>query len=115
MVIAAAKDFAERTGDGRLELVYADDHAQGLSASLKAGLAAAIEDEVDGVFVFLGDMPRVPAAAAPVLFSSSLFDELMDLSGDKGANGLLDALGERLATAPSPDDGILFDVDQRQV
>lgn len=138
LVIAAAKDFAERTGDDRLQLVYAADHAKGLSASLQAGLAEAIEDQFDGVFVFLGDMPRVPVAVLrpladavnagavaaapvhhgqrghPVLFSSGLFDELMTLAGDKGAGGLLDALGERLATAPSPDEGVLFDIDHPQ-
>jgi molybdenum cofactor cytidylyltransferase len=120
----------------RLRLVWAEDHAQGLSASLKAGLAA-LPAGTDGVFVFLGDMPRIPHAvfqplcealdngapvAAPVFegrrghpvaFASGLFGELMELEGDKGANGVLDALGEQVVTIPSPDDGVLFDVDTR--
>jgi molybdenum cofactor cytidylyltransferase len=123
--------------DERLRLTYAQDHAQGLSASLKAGLAA-LPEGVDGVFLFLGDMPRIPtavfaglcealdngaAAAAPVfggrrghpvVFASGLFDELTELQGDKGASSLLDALGEQVVTVPAPDDGVLFDVDTRE-
>lgn len=129
-VIAAAKAY----DDGRLMLVYAEDHARGLSASLKAGVAA-LPGDCEGAFVFLGDMPKVPrgvfaplaeavdmgaAAAAPVfhgqrghpvLFGPALFERLMGLEGDKGANSLLDALGPSLVTIPSPDDGVLFDVD----
>ena len=135
-VTEAAKAFAARTGDERLELVYAERHAEGLSASLRAGLEAR-RPEADGFYVFLGDMPRVPVAVLremsealdhgaiavapvfhgrrghPVLFSPALLDELMELEGDKGANGLLDGLGERLVTVVAPDDGVLFDVDTK--
>lgn len=131
-VIEAAKVY----DDGRLLLVFAEDHAKGLSASLKAGIRTVAAD-TDGVFVFLGDMPKVPRsifaglaeavdngapAAAPVfqgkrghpvLFAPGLIEEILELEGDKGANGLLDALGERLVTVPAPDDGVLFDVDAR--
>jgi CTP:molybdopterin cytidylyltransferase MocA len=37
---------------------------------------------------------------------------IMDLQGDRGANGLLDALGTQLVTIPTTDAGILFDVDE---
>ena len=94
-------------------------------------------DDSDGAFVFLGDMPNVPDAILdrmaqalddgafavapvfhgrrghPVLFSRALFAQLLTLEGDKGAGGLLDALGEGLVTIPAPDDGVLFDVDER--
>jgi molybdenum cofactor cytidylyltransferase len=122
--------------ESRLQLTYAQAHAQGLSASLKAGLAA-LPAGTDGVFVFLGDMPNIPSAVFgplceaidngapaaaplfggqrghPVVFASGLFEQLMALEGDKGANGLLDALGEQVVTVPAPDDGVLFDVDTR--
>lgn len=128
-------DAAMAAGGDRVRLVYAERHADGLSASLRAGIASL--DEGDGVFVFLGDMPRIPTSifpemvealdhgaiavapvfhgrrGHPVLFSRSMFDEIMTLEGDKGANGLLDALGERLTTVVAPDDGVLFDVDFR--
>lgn len=132
----AAKTFAERAGDvGRLKLVNAERHAEGLSASLKAGIGGVAPD-APGVFVFLGDMPRIPfsvlaplaealgagapAAATvfnrerghPVLFGRELLPRLLELDGDRGAGGLLARLGERLVLIPSPDDGVLYDVDR---
>jgi molybdenum cofactor cytidylyltransferase len=87
--------------------------------------------------VFLGDMPRVPlrvlaplaealAAGAPaaapifqgrrgnpVLLGRELFPDLLKLTGDAGARSVLQGLGERLALVEAPDDGVLFDVDER--
>ena len=99
-VEAAAHDFVNRLGlRPRLKTVYAEDHALGLSASIRTGVAAVRRD-VEGVFVFLGDMPLIPpdtidrmtvrlangaVAAAPtlggkrghpVLFGRSLFPRL---------------------------------------
>jgi molybdenum cofactor cytidylyltransferase len=122
-------------GNDRLILAEARDHAHGLSASLRAGLAALPADAA-GAFLFLGDMPRIPRdlaarlaerladpvlAAAPlcagvrghpVLVSRQLFADLAALEGDQGARRLLDGLGERLALIETADDGVLFDVDR---
>jgi molybdenum cofactor cytidylyltransferase len=137
-VAEAAAAFARAAGQTqRLRLVASPDHAQGLSQSLKAGVAA-LPDDCAGVFVLLGDMPRAPtsvygpmvqalAAGAPavaatfqgrrghpVLFGRSLLPALMALSGDRGAGEVLKGLGARLAEIPAPDDGALFDVDRRE-
>jgi molybdenum cofactor cytidylyltransferase len=48
-----------------------------------------------------------------VLFSRTLFPELLALAGDQGAKSLLDGLGDRLKLVESPDDGVLFDIDLR--
>jgi molybdenum cofactor cytidylyltransferase len=130
-VAAAARGFDRRT-----VIVHAPDHAEGMAASLRTGIAS-LPPDAEGVFVFLGDMPRVPAlvlrrmadalyegalAAAPVfrgrrgnpvLLSSEMFPQLMALTGDAGARGVLQGLGQRLALVESPDDGVLFDVDTR--
>jgi molybdenum cofactor cytidylyltransferase len=130
-VAAAARSF-----DPRILVVHAPDHAEGMGASLRAGVASLPAD-ADGAFVFLGDMPRVPTAVLrrmaeaviagakaaapvfegrrgnPVLLGRSLFPDLLALTGDAGARGLLQGLGERLALVESPDDGVLFDVDVR--
>jgi molybdenum cofactor cytidylyltransferase len=122
--------------DPRAMIVHAPDYAEGMGASLRAGIASLPAD-ADGVFVFLGDMPRVPAsvlprmaqalidgalAAAPVyqgrrgnpvLLDRTLFPQLLALTGDAGARGVLQSLGDRLALVESPDDGVLFDVDER--
>jgi molybdenum cofactor cytidylyltransferase len=128
-VAAAARSF-----DPRALIVHADDHAEGMGASLRAGIASLPAD-ADGAFVFLGDMPRVPpsvlrqmaravAAGAeaaapvyqgrrgnPVLLGAGLFPQLLALTGDAGARGVLQSLGAGLALVEAPDDGVLFDVD----
>jgi molybdenum cofactor cytidylyltransferase len=136
-VQAAAKAFADLRGEtARLRIVHAADHAHGMAASLRAGVASLPLD-AQGAFVFLGDMPRVPpavlqplaeaiaaghAAAAPVyrgrrgnpaIFARALFPDLVALSGDQGARALLDRLGPALPLIEAPDDGVLFDVDER--
>jgi molybdenum cofactor cytidylyltransferase len=133
---AAATAFAARNGvTHRLRLVHAHRSAEGMANSLQA----AIEDlpgDSAGLFVFLGDMPRVPhriafelaravltgsRAAAPhhaghrghpVLFAAALYPKLLALSGDRGAASVLRDLGPGLALIPAPDDGVLFDVDR---
>lgn len=130
-VAAAARSF-----DPRVLVVHAPDYAEGMGASLRTGIASLPAD-ADGAFVFLGDMPRVPStilrrmaqaviagaeAAAPmfegrrgnpVLLGRGLFPALLALTGDAGARGVLQGLGDSLALVESPDDGVLFDVDTR--
>ena len=129
-VAAAAQAF-----DPRARIVHAADHAEGMGASLRAGIAS-LPDDAAAVFVFLGDMPRVPHAVLsalaealakgapaaapvfdgrrgnPVLLSRELFLDLLALQGDEGARRILQSLGDRLASVEAPDDGVLFDVDQ---
>ena len=120
-------------------VVHAADWAQGLAASLQAGWRAAPE-AAQGVFVFLGDMPRTPPdmaaqlaqamasapaalAAAPVcdgrrghpaLVARALGPAIAALRGDAGLGGVLRELGPRLALVATRDDGVLFDVDTRE-
>lgn len=132
---AAAVADAARHFDASTLVVHAADYAEGMGASLRTGIASLPPDTA-GAFVFLGDMPRAPhavlrpmaeavsagaAAAAPVfqgrrgnpvLLSRALFPQLLALTGDAGARGVLQALGDRLALIESPDDGVLFDVDR---
>jgi len=128
-----ADHAAAMTDDPRLRRVVAADWADGLSASLRAGIGAVAGE--DAALVLLGDMPRVPAsvveplvaavragaqAAAPmfqgqrghpVAFSAALFPQLLALTGDQGAGRLLTGLGEGLTLVEAPDDGVLYDVD----
>jgi molybdenum cofactor cytidylyltransferase len=132
-VEAAARRFAARIGEGsRLRLTHAPEHAEGMAASLRAGIASLSLD-AEGAFVFLGDMPRIPTdvlgplaeaiaaghvAAAPVfagrrghpaVFARALFPDLVALSGDQGARSVLERVGPMLVE--TQDDGVLFDVD----
>jgi molybdenum cofactor cytidylyltransferase len=116
--------------------VVAPEWEAGLSASLRAGIAAVPAD-ARAAFVCLGDMPLVTArvlerlAAAydpdegrlivaptyggevgnPVLWDRSFFAEMMALSGDRGARGLLEKHAEHVATVAMDDDGVLRDFD----
>ncbi len=113
------------------------DFADGLSTSLKAGIAA-LPPGIDGAFILLGDMPLITrdtlqalekaAQAAPematfvpvfgrdwahpVLLMRKVFPELAALSGDQGARKLLQARGD-VALVPVDDPGSLADIDTR--
>jgi molybdenum cofactor cytidylyltransferase len=114
-------------------------YADGLSTSVKAGLAA-LPAESDAAVVLLADMPRVGArlidqlvtafdaadAATqavvpihggkrgnPVLIGRALFAALETVTGDHGARGLLDAADSHLLEIPVDDAGVAFDVDTR--
>lgn len=119
-----------------VRFVHAPDHAEGLSASLRAGLGA-VPEECEGVLVCLGDMPLVgpgtldrildgfdPAAGRsvvqpvhegqpgnPVLWGREFFAEIGALCGDRGARGLLARHAARLAAVPVTEDSVLRDFD----
>ena len=119
--------------------VFNPDYAQGLSTSLKCGLAA-LPAEAEGVVVCLGDMPRVTGGEMdrliaafnpiegraiciptrrgkrgnPVLLARSLFPELAGVYGDVGARDLVAAHPELVAEVEMEGDGILTDIDTPQ-
>lgn len=135
VVTGANADAVTRAVGDRARTVHAADHAQGMAASLKAGLAA-LPPDATGVVVFLGDMPLAPPdvvrrlveairagapAAAPFVagrrgnpaaFSSSLFGQAAAIDGDRGAREVLDRLGEGLVRVETDDPGVLIDVDR---
>lgn len=120
--------------DPTIRRLHAVGYAGGMASSLKAGVAA-LAPETRAVFVFLGDMPRVPHAVLPalaqvvrlgapaaapvfqgrrgnpVVLTRDVFADIAKLDGDTGARQILQSLGSRVAMVESPDDGVLFDVD----
>ena len=114
-------------------VVAAANRTEGMGASLRAGLEAVAAD-VDGVFVFLGDMPFVPVgifapmvralaagapAAAPVfdgrrghpvLLGREMIAQRSLVVGNRGAADLL-SRDPGLVLIETRDDGVLFDVD----
>jgi molybdenum cofactor cytidylyltransferase len=116
--------------------VHNPDFADGLSTSLKAGLAA-LPPEVNGVIVCLGDMPQVRAAMMdqliaafdpqrgalvvvptingergnPVVWSRRFFPDLMALEGDVGARHLISRYPEAVMEVPLSGKAALIDVD----
>jgi molybdenum cofactor cytidylyltransferase len=116
--------------------IHAEDYAEGLSASLKAGLSA-LPPDAEGVLVTLGDMPlvepgvimRILAAfdpeegraivqptfrgkqGNPMLWGREFIPEMMQLGGDMGARQLVARHADRLVEVEMPDDGVLRDFD----
>nr|WP_314072613.1 molybdopterin-binding/glycosyltransferase family 2 protein [uncultured Roseococcus sp.] len=116
--------------------VHAEDYAEGLSASLKAGLAA-LPPDAEGVLVALGDMPLVEPAVIsrilagfdpeegraivqpifrgkhgnPMVWGREFLPEMMQLTGDMGARQLVARHADRLVEVEVPDDGVLRDFD----
>jgi molybdenum cofactor cytidylyltransferase len=120
----------------QVERVHNPNFAEGLSTSLKVGLAA-VPAGVDGAIICLGDMPQVRAslidrlAAAfdpergalvvvptidgkrgnPVVWSRRFFHELATLEGDVGARHLIGRYPEAVVEVPVADRAALIDVD----
>ena len=121
-----------------LALRYAinPSYAQGLSSSLKSGIAA-LGCDVDGALICPGDMPRIgaddvqalisafdPAEGAeiivptfagkrgnPVLFARRFFSEMLEIQGDVGARHLIGAYSDHVREVPRENAGILLDID----
>lgn len=116
------------------------DFADGLSTSLRTGLAALPAD-IDGAVVMLADMPQVDSALIdkliaaydpdkialiampvidgkrgnPVLWSRRFFPELMALQGDMGARFLIGKYPEAVVEVPMTGQGALIDIDTPDV
>jgi molybdenum cofactor cytidylyltransferase len=115
--------------------VHNGDYAEGMSTSLKAGLAA-LPDDVEAVVVLLGDMPAVdgglvarlvaayepargqliavPVAGGrrgnPVLIARRFFAELKTVRGDVGAREVIRAYPEAVVEVAA-DAAALIDLD----
>ena len=119
-----------------VRLVHNPDYAEGLSTSVKAGLAA-LPTEAGAAIVCLGDMPQVTSALIdrviaafdpeqnalvvlptfdgkrgnPVLWSRRFFPDLMAIEGDVGARHLIGRYGEAVVEVPVAGKAALVDVD----
>jgi molybdenum cofactor cytidylyltransferase len=119
-----------------VRFVHNPDFAAGMAGSLAAGIAA-LEPELDGALICLGDMPRVRAAhldaiaaaatdgvhivvpthehkrGNPVLLGRAVFAEVLALRGDVGARSLIERHADRVRTVAIDDPAVLTDVDTR--
>lgn len=119
-----------------VRFVHNPDYEDGISTSLKAGLAA-VGAEADGAIVCLGDMPGVTAAHVnrliaafdpgegrsicvpmtdgkrgnPVLWARAFFDAMSAVKGDVGARHLIGANEEHVCEVAFDDAAVLDDID----
>jgi len=134
-----ADEVAEALEPFDLTIVHNPRYAEGISSSLQRGVAALPQD-VDGVIICLGDMPKVASTVIdkliaafnpveqraiciptwhgkrgnPVLLASRFFDEIHEISGDVGARGLLGAYPELICEVEMESDAVLTDIDTPQ-
>ena len=128
-----ADKIAAALAGAAVALVHNARYAEGLSSSLRAGLAAVPED-CDGAMVLLGDMPDITQALIdrliaafdpgaicvaatgkqrghPVLWPRRFFGELMRLTGDKGARAVMQTHADKVLEIEAGDDAPLADID----
>jgi molybdenum cofactor cytidylyltransferase len=137
VVLGHMADEVEQILAGRpVRFVPAPDYAEGLSASLKAGIAA-VPPECAAAIVCLGDMPLVTGRMIdrllaaydptegrrivlptfrgkqgnPMLWDRSFFPEILAVTGDSGARFLLGKHMEAVAEVEMADDAVLRDFD----
>jgi len=137
VVTGHERDRVEEVLAGRgVIFAHAEDFAQGLSASLKSGLAA-LPAQSDGVMICLGDMPLVSGPMMdrllaafdpeegraivqptfrgkqgnPMLWAREFVPAMMGVTGDVGARHIAALHADRLVEVEMPDDAVLRDFD----
>ena len=137
VVTGHQRDRVERALAGLpVTFVHNPAYADGLSTSLKAGIAA-VPAEADGAIVALGDMPQVSATLIdrllasfdpergalvvvpildgkrgnPVVWSRRFFPDLMAVEGDVGARHLIGGSAEAVTEVAVEDAAALTDID----
>jgi molybdenum cofactor cytidylyltransferase len=123
-------------GDRPVRSVLAPDYAEGMSASLKAGIDS-LKPDIDAAMILLGDMPQVTVPLLrllisaynplegraivlpthdgkrgnPVLWDRRFFPEIRQLAGDVGARHLIGEHAEMVVEISTDDRAILQDID----
>jgi molybdenum cofactor cytidylyltransferase len=137
VVVGHQAEQVEHALGGRpVRYVHAADYAEGLSASLKAGIAA-VPPECAAALVCLGDMPLVTGRMMdrllaaydpdegrlivlpvfhgkqgnPMLWDRRFFPEILGIGGDSGARYLVGKHMEAVAEVEMADDAVLRDFD----
>ncbi len=134
-IVVLQPGFAAPPARPRCRFVVNPDHAEGMGASLRAGVRAAPGD-AEVFLVALADMPRItPALIAsliacpavvgkpivvpvcggrrghPVLIRAGLRETLLAVTGDVGAREIIRAHPEWVVELETGDEAVLFDVD----
>ncbi|MBI3444339.1 MAG: nucleotidyltransferase family protein [Magnetospirillum sp.] len=116
-----------------ISVVINPEPSRGMASSLVTGVEA-LPDSVAGVAVLLADMPRVEARhlllllaqagpdricvpvhqgrrGNPVVLGRTFFPDLLALTGDRGAKGILARHSQAVREVEMPDESVLMDVD----
>lgn len=135
IVLGAHESEVRKEVDFRNERVVVNRaHREGMSASIRAGLSEV--QGAEAALIILGDQPLISPKTIdalieayrrsgrsiivpvfqgrrgnPVLFDRSLFDEVMQVTGDIGAKAVVKAHHEETLEVPVDDHGVVVDID----
>ena len=136
VVLGGGADEVRRSVDLEgTKVVVNRRYSEGMSASIKAGLAR-MDRSADAAIIVLGDQPFLSAAVVdslikafltegapvvlpvymgkrrnPVLFARSVFPEIMRIRGDRGAKSVVESHGDNILEVKVEDAGVAMDVD----
>ena len=133
-----AEAIVKKSKFGRAKVVVNRQFEEGLSSSLRKGIEA-VDGESEAVVVALGDEPLVAPATVdlivrtyietrakivapyfrrrrgnPVLFVRGLFGELLDVTGDVGAKGVIERHQTEVTKVQVDDMGVVTDIDTKE-
>jgi molybdenum cofactor cytidylyltransferase len=129
-------DAVKKSISEKVTFIHNPNYAEGLSTSVKAGIAA-LPDDIDGVMICLGDMPYITAndynklidayapakiiapttngkIGNPLIFARDYFTNFEELTGDKGARKLLKDYPEQIIEVDLNTEAIFQDIDTPQ-
>jgi molybdenum cofactor cytidylyltransferase len=136
---ANATAIKERISDTKAIVVENSDWKSGLSSSLKVGINCLLNDNngIAGALILACDQPFITTpliddlvnhferdkplivasrydgtAGIPALFSRELFDELTELTGDKGAKGVIAKHGSQAILVDLPEGALDIDTPE---
>lgn len=118
-----------------VRVVFNQKYKEGQGTSLALGVRS-ISDKASAFMVFMVDQPLISASLInmligefqkrecavlrpvykglpghPVIFKSTLKEELLGLGGDEGARQMLKKLADRVEYVEAPDEAVIFDID----
>jgi len=128
--------FSCRWGRGRL--IMNEDHRQGMSSSIRAGLSCLMDKEkARGILISVADLPFLTSETVNILVNEYLKagvgmlvpvfeggtghpaivdvnrfqDDINQITGDRGLRGLLKRYPQEVKMLAWPDDSVTFDID----
>lgn len=139
IVVVDPKDEAVKAEiSGRITVIENLHRSEGISSSVKAGIAA-VSHLSDGVIFMVGDQPFVTSGIIdrliyrfmtddcevvacklgrelmnPMLFHRSLFPELLEISGDAGGKQVAMKMHDEVCVEEISNPNLLFDIDTRE-
>jgi molybdenum cofactor cytidylyltransferase len=131
-----AEEIQPRAQSEAIEVVINPDYRSGQTSSLQAGLRALTANDLEAVLLCLVDHPAISAETVrvivsafresdapvviptyhgrrghPVLIGRQLFDELLGLTSDEGADSVVRKYRPVTSFAEVEDEGVIIDVD----